>query len=467
MRTILPCVVLALAIPVLAQHDPCQVQRFAPEPGYGWGFVTQVTVNDRHLLISDPGAPTLCPGGGDPYDCAAGAIYAYTREDDRWAFVEMILPPDAQFNEGFGMVQLDGERMIIVTPKHRVGGVRGVVYEYAFDADQRRWFEVDRFGPGVVASPEDGFGVPALFEDHLLLKHGDRVHLYHDGDEGWELQQVIEPPDYATSQFGVAIKLDRDWAILSDTADSSLADRHGSTHVYRRRPDGTLEYSQRLLPPDLSIEPTPRALGFGRGMDFDGRTLAIGCMGADRDYENQGVVYLYEFEDGQWVLQGEITHTTTAKPVGLGFGIELAIDGDRMVTATVWPSHNVVIAFQRDAGGEWYEVAQLTADHASPVGRAYRLGRSVDIYGDHVVAGAPEETVASGLIGAAYAFDFGCEACHERIDLDADGALTIYDFLTFLNLFQDGDALADFDGDGELTIFDFLAFGAAFDAGCD
>ncbi|MFI4882067.1 MAG: GC-type dockerin domain-anchored protein, partial [Phycisphaerales bacterium JB064] len=48
-----------------------------------------------------------------------------------------------------------------------------------------------------------------------------------------------------------------------------------------------------------------------------------------------------------------------------------------------------------------------------------------------------------------------------------DGALTIFDFLLFFNLFDDGDTQADFDGDGELTIFDFLAFQTAFDAGCE
>jgi hypothetical protein len=82
-----------------------------------------------------------------------------------------------------------------------------------------------------------------------------------------------------------------------------------------------------------------------------------------------------------------------------------------------------------------------------------------------VLIGAPEEVDASfDYIGAAYFFDLACNPC--RPDLDLDGALTIFDFLTFLNLFQDGDTQADFDGDGELTIFDFLAFQTAFDAGC-
>ncbi|MEQ8317839.1 MAG: CRTAC1 family protein [Phycisphaerales bacterium] len=56
------------------------------------------------------------------------------------------------------------------------------------------------------------------------------------------------------------------------------------------------------------------------------------------------------------------------------------------------------------------------------------------------------------------------EAC--RADLTGDGALTIFDFLAFQNLFAAGDPAADFDGDGLLTIFDFLAFQNLFQDGC-
>lgn len=69
-----------------------------------------------------------------------------------------------------------------------------------------------------------------------------------------------------------------------------------------------------------------------------------------------------------------------------------------------------------------------------------------------------------------------CTLEHWRVDLardqrcvadaDGDGALTVFDWLAILNLFQDADPRADFDGDGELTIFDLLLFQSAFDAGC-
>lgn len=54
-----------------------------------------------------------------------------------------------------------------------------------------------------------------------------------------------------------------------------------------------------------------------------------------------------------------------------------------------------------------------------------------------------------------------------RVDLDGDGALTIFDFLVFFNAFDDADPVADFDGDGTFTVFDFLAFQNEFDAGCE
>jgi|GEM_PF-3336181 len=58
------------------------------------------------------------------------------------------------------------------------------------------------------------------------------------------------------------------------------------------------------------------------------------------------------------------------------------------------------------------------------------------------------------------------EVIYARADLDRDGSLTLFDFLTFQNWFDTGDLRADFDGDGELTIFDFLNFQNAFVMGC-
>ncbi|GIW74103.1 MAG: hypothetical protein KatS3mg103_0625 [Phycisphaerales bacterium] len=51
-------------------------------------------------------------------------------------------------------------------------------------------------------------------------------------------------------------------------------------------------------------------------------------------------------------------------------------------------------------------------------------------------------------------------------DCDADGTLTLLDFLCFQNAFSAGEASADCDADGQLTLLDFLCFQNAFSAGC-
>jgi hypothetical protein len=51
-------------------------------------------------------------------------------------------------------------------------------------------------------------------------------------------------------------------------------------------------------------------------------------------------------------------------------------------------------------------------------------------------------------------------------DLDASGALDLFDFLAFTNLFNAHDPAADCDASGSLDLFDFLCFTNAFNAGC-
>jgi hypothetical protein len=93
-------------------------------------------------------------------------------------------------------------------------------------------------------------------------------------------------------------------------------------------------------------------------------------------------------------------------------------------------------------------------------------GQSVALVGD--VNGDGRDDIIVGTDGAApgrsyviYGRQGGCLA-----DLDGDGALTVFDFVEFQNLFDAGSGEADFDGDGRLTVFDFLAYINAFNLGC-
>jgi glycosylphosphatidylinositol phospholipase D len=86
---------------------------------------------------------------------------------------------------------------------------------------------------------------------------------------------------------------------------------------------------------------------------------------------------------------------------------------------------------------------------------------------DDIVLGGPGRRGTGGEPGAAFVVFGGAAggpAC--PADIDRDGALTVFDFLAYANLFDDADPRADLDGDGELTLLDFLAYQTLFDAGC-
>lgn len=89
------------------------------------------------------------------------------------------------------------------------------------------------------------------------------------------------------------------------------------------------------------------------------------------------------------------------------------------------------------------------ASHISPDGSTLAISYRTD-----------ERPYVSALI-TNFTLPTDCPA-----DIDLNEQLDTFDFLAFMNRFNEGDLRADLDGDGALTIADFLAFQTAFDAGC-
>ncbi|MEQ8316213.1 MAG: GC-type dockerin domain-anchored protein [Phycisphaerales bacterium] len=366
-----------------------------------------------------------------------------------------MVPPDISFGAGFGRsFDVDGGRLIVgaTSADYAVPGAGGA---YIYEEIDGRWQETWRFFP-----PSPGFGrefgaTVALHGDVALIEQDFDAYVFEKDGGEWVLRDRLVPPDApgGVRAFGATMVLTEHWAFIGAPLDDMIAGNVGSIYVYQR--DGAdLTFTQKIVPPDAGVN-RPR---LGSSLASDGRTLLAGGPIADGEYDGEGAVYAYRFDGERWALTQTIGHAQPEARDRLGFGLSLS--GDLMTVGAV--GELAAYAFQEDADGVWRQVARFP--EAGPGGGG-RFGAATATDGDRVIVGAPDGFSGGFATGVAHAYDLGCILC--PADLDADGALTIFDFLAFFNLFQDGDPLADFDGDGELTIFDFLAFQDAFDAGCD
>ncbi|MCW5758102.1 MAG: hypothetical protein KIT54_12765, partial [Phycisphaeraceae bacterium] len=310
--------------------------------------------------------------------------------------------------------------------------------------------------------------------DTAIVEHGGSVYRYREIDGRWVHEQTISKPDSmqpASVMFAQGgIELGEHWAFVTAQRDSSQGRLHGAVAVYRREADGSLTFTQHLLPPpDATGE--RQSENFGCSIGFDGRTLVVGSFGAEREYERQGVAYVYELDGDQWMLRQELRSSEARERHRFGGGV--SVDGDAMIIGQDDPISTIyrTYLFERGPDGLWRETKILRPERVRPpwpLGFGWNSG----IHGRWAIVGAAHEHQTRGDVlgtGALYIFDLDCilgvNPC--PVDMDADGQLTIFDLLLFFNLFAAGDPQADFDGDGELTLFDFLAFQTAFAAGCD
>ena len=164
---------------------------------------------------------------------------------------------------------------------------------------------------------------------------------------------------------------------------------------------------------------------FGTAVSLSGDTLVVGAPFDDVGLNgSQGTVRIYVRSGDSWVLQQVLTPADGE--VGDWFGYSVALSGDTLAVGV--PDDDVgVNAIQGSvrvytrSGGMWTPQATLT----TPDGQANdRLGRSVSLSGDTLVASAWYDTVgANALQGSVRVFTrSGAVWTHQQVLTAPDGA---------------------------------------------
>ena len=164
----------------------------------------------------------------------------------------------------------------------------------------------------------------------------------------------------------------------------------------------TLEFETKIFPLDAPFEAR-----MGESIDVEGGVLVTGASSDDAGAEFAGSAYVFMRDPGEAEPWIQVRKLTAPNPgIQNFFGQDVAISGDTIVVSAHFVS--AVYVFERNAGGpdNWGFVRQIDGIPGT------RFGTSIDLEGDTLVVGAPQDSQLGSRAGAAFV--------HERDEGGAD-----------------------------------------------
>lgn len=217
------------------------------------------------------------------------------------------------------------------------------------------------------------------------------AYIFLRQDTTWVRKQRLFPGDEEEAcRFGDSVSISGDYALVGAHYDSNNT---GAAYIFTRQGSTWIE-QQKLTASDGSEYDR-----FGSSVSISGDYALIGAYRYDDNGERFGSAYIFIRDGTTWTEQQKLTASDGMK--GDNFGCSVSISGDYALVASSYADDNGDLSgsayiFTRD-GTTWTE-QKLTASDVT----AYdNFGKSVCIYGDYAIIGAPGD---DGGSGSAYIF---------------------------------------------------------------
>lgn len=355
---------------------------------------------------------------------AAGAAYPVVVDPLVWTEQAKLVAGDAVLGGSFGSaVAISGDTALVGAPSDdHSGGVKGSAY--VFVRSGTMWAEQaklvandsavnDGFGAEVSLSGDTAL-VGAPFDDHALGLDAGSAYVFVRSGTTWTQQAKLVASDAAIDdQFGFAVALDGDTAVVGSYRDDDGGLDSGSAYVFARRGASWLEQAK------LAASDAAGGDNFGIAVALAGDTALVGAFQADLAHgTNAGSAYVFVRNGGVWAEQVKLVASDADE--GDGFGWPVAMSGQTVLIGA--PGNNELghlsgsaYVFVRN-GETWTEQAKLVASNA---GMAVGFGGAVALVGDTALVGASSSV---GYKGSAYVFARSGQTWSEQARLVASDA---------------------------------------------
>lgn len=366
--------------PATAAFDPASEIKLTASDRDINAFGYSISMDDNRLAV-----------GGFFNNNRQGAVYIYDFDGTTWIQTAKLTASDGKRSDQFGVsVSLDGDRLAVGA--NVTSSLRGSVY--VFDLSDDVWEETAKLTASDEADGNQFGWSTSLDGDRLAVGHSEysAVYVFELEDGNWSKTKLTASDGTANDNFGSNLSLDGNYlAIGAVGANINGNNNQGSVYVFELN-DGNWSETAKLTASDGATDDM-----FGV-VSLDGNRLAVGAYGADigDEGENQGSVYVFELNDGNW---NETAKLTAADGKGGDvFGSSISLDDDRLAigayknrtsitTPVVANKVGSVYVFEL-SNDNWNESVKLTA--SDDTGAGYQFGFSTALDGEHLATGTWE-----------------------------------------------------------------------------
>ncbi|HEX9793607.1 MAG TPA: FG-GAP repeat protein [Planctomycetota bacterium] len=395
----------------LVSHEHAKL--VAPDAGAMDMFGAAVALDRGVALIGTPMDAEL---GMD-----AGAAWIFRRGTNAgaWHAEAKLLPADGAEMDMIGHgLALSGNRAATGAMGHdHAGADAGAVHVFAYDAATMTWSqEAELLAADPSAGAMFGFAV-AMQGDRLLASApgsgaAGAVYVFHrDQALGWRQVAKLEPAAGAALgtmvEFGYAVDLSGDHALIGAKGADLGADNTGAAFVFRRTAAGIWQEEALLAPAALK-----GGDWLGRSVALDGDTALLGSIGAQAVGPSAGAAHVFH-RDG---ASGRWNEAATLVPAdhrgGDWHGASVALEGDVALVGSMFDDDNgnasgSAYLYRRDrASGLWTEVCKFLSSDGAQFRTDDWFGNAAALSGNTALVGAFMESSQGIWAGAAYVCDW-------------------------------------------------------------
>lgn len=346
-----------------------------------------------------------------------GAAHVYVQSGATWTMQQKLTASDAAAGDRFGHdVDVDGDTVVIGAPLEDAAGT-DVGATYVFGRSAAVWTQQQKLSAvSSGGANADGFGTAVAVDGTTVLvgapdaftfgtvRRGT-VYAYTRPSSSWVEQDRFRPAVADFSDFGSALALDGDTAVVG-TTDTTLVPE-APVYVFSRSAADWTE-TAKVTPADGQDDSS-----FGHAVALDGSQALAGAILHDNAAgTNAGAVHHLNADGGAWVEDSVLLPVDALGGNRFGTAVDLHLDravvGAPATTTTAGRRAGAAYVF-RSNGAFWHLEGRLVADDAFA---GQEFGRDVAVGAGTILVGATQDEADDEADfnevrrGAAYAFRF-------------------------------------------------------------